>query len=248
VNATGGSFIIGGTIGGDLNLSGATVTILPSAIIGGDFSVCGASSYADQRANAARPPCVTQALQPFSQGARTVGVVALAVVAALALTGMSALSVTLFPRQISRIEEAMRARPRSFGGVGLATYALALGLFAALTFLLAVLPPLGLLLVPLFLILGLLLFLLSATGLVTVTVMLGDWLLRRRRGSYMPPLIAGVVGSLALSALVFVVALLPFGAAICGVLLAALSSVGLGASIFTRVGTRPVGRTYFIQG
>jgi hypothetical protein len=24
--------------------------------------------------------------------------------------------------------------------------------------------------------------------------------------------------------------------------------VGLGASIFTRVGTRPVGRTYFVQG
>lgn len=247
LSATGSSILIGGKVGGSLNLSGASVTVLQSAVIDGDFSVCGVSSFVDQRANAAAPECLTPTLQPLSQEAKTAGLLALAVVGALALTGMSALSVTLFPRQISRIEEAMRARPRSFGGVGLATYALALGLFAAMMFLLAVLPPLGLLLVPVFLILSLLLFLLCATGLVTVTVMLGDWLLRRR-GGYMPPLIAGVVGSLALSALVFVVALLPFGAAISFVVLAGLSSVGLGASIFTRIGTRPVGRTYFIQG
>ena len=73
----------------------------------------------------------------------------------------------------------MRARPRSFVGVGIATYALMLGVFAAVLFLLAIFPPLGLLLVPLFLILGLILLILCISGLSTLAVMLGDWLLRR---------------------------------------------------------------------
>jgi hypothetical protein len=127
-------------------------------------------------------------------------------------------------------------------------YALALGVFFAMTLLLATIPPLGLLLLPVFLLLLLLLVVLTMTGLVTAVIMIGDWLLRRMSRLPAPPMIAAVVGSLTLSLALAAIALLPFGFAINFVLLGAFSCVGLGASLFTRIGTRPVGRTYFIQG
>lgn len=241
------TIIIGGQVAGSVDLSGGAVTILDSAVFGAGVSVCG-QTIVDQRAAAAALPCLTPSVQPFGQGVPALALIALALVGALTLTGLSALSVTFFPRQISHIEEAVRAKPRSYGGVGLAAYGLAVGLFAAVMFLIAVLPPLGLLLVPVFLILGLLLLLLSVSGLVTLTVMLGDWLLRRAAQAPQPPLIAGVAGSLTLSAGLGVVALLPHGWAIGALLLGVVSSVGLGAALSTRAGTRPVGRTYFIQG
>ncbi len=247
LNVSGSAIIVGGSVSGDLNLSGASVTILPEALIGGEVSACG-QTLLDQRPGAAPLRCTTPVVQPFEQGIPVLGLIILAVVGTLTLTGLSALSVTFFPRQISHIEEAMRAKPRSYGGVGLAAYALAVGLFVGVMFLVAILPPLGLVLVPLFLILGLLLLLLSASGLVTLTVMLGDWLLRRVSRLRQPPLIAGVAGSLALSAGLVLISLLPYGALVGVLLLGAASSVGLGASLFTRIGTRPVGRTYFIQG
>src|SRR5690606_8726217 len=128
---------------------------------------------------------------PFT-AAPSVATLALVVFGALALVGTSVLAVTFFPRHISHIEEAMRARPRNFGGVGIAVYALVIGLFFALTFLLALFPPLGLLLVPVFILLGVLLFVFFATGTITLAVMLGDWLLRRFSRHPQPPLVAAV--------------------------------------------------------
>ena len=252
----GTNIIIGGHINGDLIINGETVTILPNTDINGSVNACG-KNVIDRRPDSSIATCNGVDLTPFApllalrnSSGDLVGAarLALALFGALLLTGMSVLSVTFFPRQISHIEEAMRARPRSFVGVGIATYALEIGLFFALLFFLAILPPLGLLLIPVFMILSLLLLLLSVSGLVTLVVMLGDWLLRRATRPPMPPLIAAVIGSLALSAGLAVIALLPFGMAISFLLLGAMSSVGLGASLFTRIGTRPVGRTYFIQG
>jgi len=202
----------------------------------------------DQRVGASQPTCLSAEFQPLAAQARTLVMIVLLVLGTLALTGMSALLVTFFPRQISHIEEAMRARPRRFGGVGIAAYGLAIGVFFALLLLLAILPPLGLLLIPVFLILSLLLFGLSVTGLVTLAVMLGDWLLRHTSKVPTPPLIAAVIGSILLSMGLAGIALLPFGVPISAVLFGAISSVGLGAALFTRIGTRPVGRTYFVQG
>lgn len=263
VNIAGKQATIGGTITGDLRVSGAALTILPNAQLEGDFSFCG-QQLDDQRPNAAPPECLPPLIDPYAElialrdrgldGSRfamqvaPVGMLVAAVVGTLVLTGTSALAVTFCPRQVSHIEEAMRARPRSFAGVGIATYALVLGLFFAVTFLLAIFPPLGFVFIPIFLIIGLALFVLSLSGLVTLAVILGDWLLRRFSRVPQPPLVAAVAGSLVLSAGVALVALLPFGFFVSAALLALFSSAGLGASLFTRIGTRPVGRTYFVQG
>ncbi|MBI1257504.1 MAG: hypothetical protein GC204_08540 [Chloroflexi bacterium] len=256
----GTNITVGGNISGSLIINGETITILPTASIDGSINVCG-KSINDQRINSPAITCNGVDLTAFApllalrSGAQTdshqlplFALVLLTAFGGVLLTGMSVLSVTFFPRQISHIEEAMRLRPRSFVGVGIATYALEIGVFFALLFLLAILPPLGLLLIPVFLILSLILLLMGVSGLITLVVMLGDWLLRRVTRPPMPPLIAAVIGSLALSLGLSVVALLPYGLVISFVLLGAFTSVGLGASLFTRVGTRPVGRTYFIQG
>ena len=257
----GETLTIAGQVGGDVVVNGGSLTINPNAQIDGAVSTCVGSVTNPQNIPIA---CTSPGIEPFaglialrnsalpetflSAGVSSVGMLAAVIFSALALTGTSVLAVTFFPRQISHIEEAMRARPRGFGGVGIAVYALVIGLFFALTFALAVFPPLGLLLVPIFLLLGLFLLLFSLSGLVTLVVMLGDWLLNRSSRVPQPPLIAAVVGSVALSALVAVISLLPSGLAISFLLLGLVSSVGLGASMFTRIGTRPVGRTYFVQG
>jgi len=257
----GESVTIAGQIAGNVVVNGGSLTIDPTAQLDGTISTCVGAVNSPQNIPIA---CTSPSIEPFaplialrnsalpeaflSAGVSSVGMLFGVVFAALALIGTSALAVTFFPRQISHIEEAMRARPRSFGGVGIAVYALVVGLFLALTFLLAFFPPLGLILVPVFLLLGLFLLLFSLSGLVTLVVMLGDWLLNRSARAPQPPLIAAVVGSVALSALVAVISLLPFGLVISFLLLGLFSSVGLGASMFTRIGTRPIGRTYFVQG
>ena len=170
-NLSGRNIVLAGQVSGDLFVNGASLTILPGAVLDGVLSAC-TSSVTDQRADASPVSCTsTPVIDPFAElialrsaalgenalamQFASVQVLALVVVATLALMGSSVLAVTFFPRHISHIEEAMRARPRNFGGVGIAVYALVVGLF---------------------------------------------------------------------------------------------SSVGLGASLFTRIGTRPVGRTYFVQG
>ncbi len=259
VNLMGTQVTFGGTVAGDLRITAEQVTLLPDAAIGGKIDVCG-SKLTDERADAPHPTCTDSSIDPFAAlialrqshlapaGLNLLAMLVVIVGGAVLLTGASVLLVTFFPRQISHIEEAMRARPRGFVGVGIAVYGLEAGLFLAVILLLAVLPPLGLLLIPVFLILALLLLLLALTGLVTLTLMLGDWLLRRISKLPSPPLIAAVVGSLILSALLGGIALLPFGMAINLLLLGGMSTVGLGATLFTRIGTRPLGRTYFIQG
>ncbi|MEP7292108.1 MAG: polymer-forming cytoskeletal protein [Chloroflexota bacterium] len=261
VRLLGDSFTIAGRVDGDVTLNGDNLTIDPNAQISGTISACVEAVDNPQGFAIA---CTSPSIEPFATlialrssvfhemalggGVRPTGMLVLTVFGSLALMGTSVLAVTFFPRRISHIEEAMRARPRSFVGVGIASYALIIGLFFALTFLLAIFPPLGFLLVPIFLIVGLMLLILSLSGLVTLAVILGDWLLSRVSRVPMPPLIAAVVGSLTLSLVLAGISLLPFGYVISFVLLGAVSSVGLGASLFTRIGARPVGRTYFVQG
>ncbi len=261
VNLMGDSLIVAGRIDGNLVVNGGSLILHPSAQIAGTISTC--VGAVDNPLNLAIG-CTSPSSEPFAWlialrnsalpealltvGTPSLGALALAAFGALGLVGTSVLAVTFFPRQISHIEEALRTRPRSFAGVGIASYALAVGLFFALTFLLALFPPLGLLLVPIFLLFGLALLLLALSGLITLSVILGDWLLRRSSRVPQPPLVAALAGSCALSLAFGALSLLPFGLVISAALLCLVSSAGLGASMYTRVGTRPAGRTYFVQG
>jgi hypothetical protein len=177
-----------------------------------------------------------------------VNALVLLVLSSLVLAGFSTLAVTMFPRQVSHIEEAIRARPRNLVGAGFATFLLIIGLSAALVLVLALLPPLGLVLLPVYALLGLGLLVLVIAGLVTLSLVIGEWLVRRATHAPAPPLITAAVGSLALSAVLTVLALLPFGLIISLLSVAAVSSLGVGAALFTRLGTRPLRRSVFVQG
>lgn len=251
---------LAGSIGGDLFVHGDSVALAPDVTIGGSFTPCAASI--DNSAGIDLTACDDEGtIEPFASlialrnpqvsvsGAFTpLMALAVAVIGSVLLVGATALGVVVFPHQISRIEEALRTRPRSLGGVGLATYALALGITVAVIIALAIVPPLGLLLIPVYLIIGLALLGLMAAGLVTLALIVGEWILRRMSTTPTPPLIAALVGSVALSAVISTILLLPFGWLFDALAIGAINSVGLGAALSTRLGTRSLRRTYFIQG
>ncbi len=261
----GDMILFSGTVEGDLRVTGDRLTLAPGARVNGHVYAC-VEKLQIQAADIRVRDCDARtALAPFSAliALREEGlalspllpsqVPAALLLATFALTslllaGLTTLTVTLFPRQISLIEDAVRARPRSLAGAGLAVFLLAAGLSAGLLVLLAVLPPLGLLLVPLYVMGGLLLLVLVAAGLVTLALMLGDWLLRPIMRVPPPPLVAAAVGSLALSLAFLGLGLLPYGYVISPLLLVLVSSAGLGAALFTRLGTRSLRRSYFVQG
>lgn len=261
----GDMILFSGTVEGDLRITGDRLTLAPGARVSGYVYACVEKLQVQAPAIRVHDCDARTALAPFSalialreEGltlspllpAQVPAALLLATFAltSLLLAGLTTLTVTLFPRQISLIEDAMRARPRSLAGAGLAVFLLAAGLSAGLLVLLAALPPLGLLLVPLYAIGSLLLLVLVAAGLVTLALMLGDWLLHWIMRAPPPPLIAAAAGSLALSLAFLGLGLLPYGYVISPLLLMLVSSVGLGAALFTRLGTRPLRRSYFVQG
>lgn len=259
----GAEVTLGGAVGGDLRVSGDTLNALETARVSGALINC-AAEVVDLPAAISASPCPeTGEFAPFQRllELRDIasrqplvpvvdpGVAALGLgLAGLGLVGFSTLVVAVFPLQISRIEDAIRARPRSLSGVGFAVFLLAIGLLAALIVALAALPPVGLLLIPVYLVAGLALGGMFAAGLVTLALVLGEWLLRRLSRADAPPLVMTAVGSLALALALWLLALLPYGGVIGLAGLAGIGSVGLGAALFTRLGTRPLRRSTFVQG
>jgi hypothetical protein len=168
--------------------------------------------------------------------------------ASLILTGLSALAVTVFPRRFSHIQEAMVTLPGGVAALGCMVGLLAVGVAAGFSLLTAALPPLALILIPLGLLLTLALVVASVIGWMALALLLGTYLLVRITRVPQPPMMAVMVGSLALFALWFILALLPFGWMVGGLAMAALGCAALGASLATRLGARPLRQRYFVQG
>ena len=261
---TGDVVSLTGRIDGDVQVTADSLTVAQNALVGGTLLPCADNFTSSGRDTLTIGDCDgSEKFAPFDTlvGLRNQSVILssgqlaapgsallLLVLSSLTLVGISTLAVTMFPRQISHIEEAIRSRPRSLVGAGFATFLLIFGLCAALVTLLALLPPLGLVLLPVYFLIGLALLVLVIAGMVTLSLVLGDWLVARFGRTAAPPLITVIVGSLALSSVLTVLVLLPFGFVIGAAVLALVSSVGVGAALFTRLGTRPLRRSYFIQG
>jgi cytoskeletal protein CcmA (bactofilin family) len=258
---------IDGVVNGDLALLGNTLSLGPGAHVSGEIST-NATTITDQRAQ--QTPIL-----PLEQGKHAASIaplrqlsegrwhpremiawggspsglgLLLSVVGSLTLTGIAALAVTLFPRQFSHIQEAILNNPRSLSGAGCMTLLLMAGLGAVGVIALAMLPTLGLLLAPLGLLLGLALLAFGIAGWITLALILGDWVLRRWLRLSSPPLAAAVLGSLMLFAIYHVLAFIPYGTVVAFIVIVVLGSVGLGGALMTRLGTRPLRRSYFVQG
>lgn len=259
----GSDITLGGRIDGSLHISSDQLTLLPDAQIADTGNLC-AATIIDNRTDApALTPCEAPPFPLFdtlvalrqpvttlnaAQWAAPSSALLTLVLGSLVLAGLSTLAVAMFPRQISRIEEAIRLRPGGLFGAGVAVFLLVFGLSAALIVVLALLPPVGLLLLPIYALAGLVGLALLIAGLVTLSLVIGDWLARRVVRVSQPPLVTALLGSLTLSILMALLALAPFGFIFGLVVLLAISSVGVGAALFTRLGTRSLQRTYFVQG
>lgn len=259
---------IDGRVDGDLNMRGESLKIKTHANLTGDIFACsGTIAYegnirSDQiqscdasetltnleNSNILRDTNIT--LPPLNihlgsvQKSPVVGWL-FSVLGALTLSGLSILAVVIFPRQISHMEESIRANPRSLGGVGFMVFLLAIGISFAFAVILAILPPLGVLLIPVYFIAGLIFFGMTLAGWITVALLFGDLLLRRFTRTAFPPLVTAAVGNFTLFFLWQILLLVPLAALLA---LVVPASIGLGAAVLTRVGTKPSHKSYFVQG
>ncbi len=254
---------VAGTINRQLDARAEMLTLRESAQIDGTIYACADTLVTDHTvvdcdfsdlfsstetlAALSDPNFVLPLLNVTVSGAAVV--VLFSAFGSLALSGLSILAVVIFPRQISHIEEAIRNNPRNLGGTGLMIILLAVGITVALALVVVSVPPLGIILVPAYLLVALLFFGMVLTGWITITLITGDVLLRRVRSVHtLPPLIIAAVGNVSLLLVWNVLSLNDYGR-ICGtIVLVVLGAIGLGAAFITRMGTRPLHRSYLVQG
>jgi hypothetical protein len=254
---------LAGEVAGAVTVTGERLSIAPGARLRGEIASCVENLANGNPAIARISDCsgVDLSRLDMLHGLRENGPLALfppealavagaasSVVLSFTLAALSVLAVTLFPRQISHIEEALHARPRRLLVHGLMVYALLIGLGAAFVALVANVPEAALFVLPILLLLGLLTLGMTLAGLTTLALMLGDLLARRLGRAAWPPLVTAALGSAAMSILIHLLLFFPFGMLIAVLLMAFLSAVGLGAALDTRLGTRPLGRSTFVQG
>ncbi len=252
-----------GRIDSDLDVISSSLTISPDAQIKGQVSVC-SSTITDRRAEAeAVLRCSDdelaewQSFQETLQSGRlmtdTLGGggfsgegLTFSLFASLALTGLAALSVAIFPRQFSYLAESLRTLPFRHSLTGCGTLLLLPGGLAVLVVALAKVPVLGLILSALSCALALPFILLVVGGWIAVALLVGNGLVSRFSSNPIPPLVTVIAGSVALSIVWHMLTLLPFGVFISSGLMLVLAAAGLGAGLTTRFGNRR--RAYFVQG
>ena len=247
------SITLDGQISGRVYVRAWELAIRSTAVILGPLYVCG--SVADARVGAApHLPCDAGALSAWPvwesgpQAALSALGLLVSLFASLFLSGLAALVVTVFPRRVSCMAEALRRRPRGLGRLGLALGLLSLGLGALYLVLLAALPLLGLLLLPAALAAALALLGLAASGWIALALLVGDFLLRGLARTNFPPLVSAAAGSAALAIAWNSLLLVPPGGWAAVAMLAVLYAAGLGTAAATRLGTRALHDSYLIQG
>lgn len=255
-----GEAVIGGRVDGELNIRSEQITILEGARIEGMIYACG-GPVTDQRVNpAALGSCNDSELTSLLEPLQTVGgwnqewlafefVKAIfSLLATLGLSGLAVLAVVIFPRQISHIEEAVSLNPQRVGLTGFMVILLLVGITFAFAALLAVAPFLGLVVLPVYLVIALMFLGMALSGWITMSLLVGDLLTSRVIKTPLPPLIIAVVGNIVLVLAGNVLLLNPIGQAFGLIVMLVVVSAGLGGALTTRLGTRPIHKSYLVQG
>jgi cytoskeletal protein CcmA (bactofilin family) len=255
---------INGRVDGDLAVTGGKLTMSPDAQVKGEMLACVQNVDSTGTIPASLSRCGDANVSAFADLLRlfrghslpveasasdftVVGLLSSAFIS-LVLCGLAALAVTLFPRQISHIEEAIRVTPRHLIVHGLMTFLFIVGVGSGFIVLLAAVPPLGIALLPVLFICVVLFLGMVLAGFITLTIVFGEWLLRRATLTAGPPIVTAAVGSVTLTLLLHLIAFIPYGALVSLLILAFLSAFAVGAALSTRMGTRPMRRSYFVQG
>ncbi len=162
--------------------------------------------------------------------------VSTAIVGSLLFGAFAALISTMFPRPLIRMSESVYRSPFAASGVGFLTIVVLIGLTVIYgVSLLLVLP---VVLMPLMIVIWLVAGLLGVLGWVALAVPFGVFVLHRVGMDRQPRMIAAAVGGITLGLLLRVWSVFWFTAWIGLLGTIILGSLGLGAVILTRVGTR----------
>ena len=162
------------------------------------------------------------------------------IVGALLFGAVAALITTVFPRPLVRMSESVQRSPLTAGGVGFLTMLVAIGLTVVYGISLILLLPV--VLMPLVLVGWLVIGVLSLLGWAALASPVGVWVFRMLRMDHQPRMVAAAVGGIVLALLLRVWSVFWFTFWIGLVASIILGSIGLGAVILTRVGTRPFPR------
>ncbi len=154
----------------------------------------------------------------------------------LFLTGLAALLVTLFPGAVRNIDTTVRANPRRMIATGTMVSLMAVGVTAAWVVLLAYLPLLGVIALPVYLLVLVAFGVMLSAGWVTLALAVGEAIIRRVGGHALPPLVVTVIGGLLLSALAYGISFLPLGDLLVLIVFFLLGLAGLGAAYASRLG------------
>lgn len=246
---------IDGVVNGDITFSGKQLLIAPGATLSGSVSLC-SGDILEQRDGASTrvKPCAdlnvvelveslrsNLLLQSTSTttdwGSRTVFALLGTVFTAFLLSAVSTLGITLFPVHIATMKHAL-TRPQAVIVTGIMTALLCVGVAAALVVLLALVPVLAVVLVPLGLIAAVIMLALAAAGTIPLTLLLGEWLLGRVSSASYPPLFTSLLGSLVVVMVVTVPVFVPSGVALSLALAALVGVLAAGLAISTRLGNR----------
>jgi cytoskeletal protein CcmA (bactofilin family) len=257
------SITLAGEIEGDVTVTSAELILAPGTQIEGDLIAC-VDTIRDQRTTPGTiRPCgdieppgflsilrqwgVREPVRPFQPETTLVDIALSGLFSALLLGGLGGLAVTFFPQHIAHIQEAIQRSPRDLIISGFMADLMIIGLIALVVVVLAILPPAGVILLPVVVLVGLLYVGMALAGLVTLALMLGDWLMSRSQQP-VPPLVTVAVGSIAISLVIHLLMLLPLGLYISLLLLLVMATIGVGAAALTRGGTRSLRQAYFVQG
>lgn len=232
----GNQITVAGTITGDLSAVARTITAAPSTAITGTVTACAETLETTALRADQLLPCRDHDTLNALTALQNLNVAGLLLPLVPGLAALAALAVAAFPRRFSRLALLLRSTPRSLARPGCLGLLAVIGLAAGLVLLLALVPPIGLVLLPFGLLLALGLLVLAGIGWTTLALLAGNWL---ARGTALPPVVAVIPGSLLLGLGLAGAALTPVGLILVLVTLAALIALGLGATLAARRSRRP---------
>lgn len=162
------------------------------------------------------------------------------VVGALLFGAVAALVALVIPRPLIRMSNSMRRSPATTGGFGFLTLLVALGL--TMIYFVSLLLVLPLVLLPFVVLAWIMLGLLCLVGWIALAEPFGNRVLEFLGIDEQPRMISAAVGGIALTLAVRIWGLFWFTSWVGMLLTAILGSMGLGAVLLTRMGTRPFPR------
>ena len=249
---TGSDIIFDGDVNGDVVVVAEHLVIGPEAQVTGDMTFCAKDLEQDPAARIdgdLKEECANSggvsASRLMESGweswrASAFFRVGSGIIGSLLFGALAALGAVLFPRSLVRMSESVHTSPAAAGGVGCLTMLVAFGL--TILYGMSLLLVLPVVLLPFVLIGWLIIGLLSLAGWMALAQPFGVLLFRLLRMDRQPRMIAAAMGGIALALMLRIMSVFWFTAWIGLVATAALGSVGLGAVILTRVGTRPYPR------